>query len=454
MTSLLDMLNPQMQPVPGGLLGTIGPASAPTLAPVTASTTPLLAPQPGFFGRLERTLLGAPAFGAPDAYGGMLGPQDEASARRAGLLNIGLSLLANSAPQNGHNAPPTLAALAQAIQAGRQGFQQQRLQALQEKSTGSQLAKQQQLDTALSGLTPPGADATSADLQQYVARLATTYAQHGFADEAGRMGTLAAALRQASGQPGGSTLSPDDATAYAKQFPALPASASPEQQRADIAKRVDWLALHGYNELATQVAKEMPGYATAENPILAQQANERIGISGQNSQANIQQKFLGDVKTLKDKGEMVKEAMTALNDAKTNPAAFASAYSKYVQAVDQNTNLRYQLLQYYEHNVDPSFTGTIDKMVQKIARGKIPPGLLSLMQQHVQQMGKLYATQFQQRRNDWQQRFPDIAFPTTENYFPGITPETQTPSGPAPINGLLGAPRDSTSRPPLGDIFR
>lgn len=99
--------------------------------------------------RLPQGLMPAPA-----GLSGLLSDDEQGAARHRGMLDLGLSLLANAHGQNGGNAP----SLGQALQAGvgamDQGYQGSLDKTLQGKITGMQLGQQQ---TILAGRKSIGA---------------------------------------------------------------------------------------------------------------------------------------------------------------------------------------------------------------------------------------------------------------------------------------------------------
>jgi hypothetical protein len=80
------------------------------------------------------------------------------------------------------------------------------------------------------------------------------------------------------------------------------------------------------------------------------------------------------------------------------------------------------LLQYYEHNIDPSFSGSIEQIFDKAAQGKIPDRLLKAMITHVRGLQQETEAQIEARRQGFLNanagRLDEGDLPSTSTYFP------------------------------------
>ncbi len=142
----------------------------------------------------------------------------------------------------------------------------------------------------------------------------------------------------------------------------------------------------------------------------------------------LQKSFQGNVKDLAAQAAVYDKALYTMNRAanSTDPnerkLLFGAVKSQFVQSSDQSKNLRFQLLQYYEHNIDPSFSGTIEQVFDKAAEGKIPDRLLRAMIGHVQGLQQETEAQIEARRqgflNSNAGRLDDSDLPATITYFP------------------------------------
>jgi hypothetical protein len=145
----------------GGILGALpdyqltpgatppGPG-APVSMPVRQPVAPGPIPNGGPPGLLDRIMGGLGSardrmMPAPAGIGDLLSPGEISSARGRGVMDIGLSLLANAHGQGGGNAPSLGSSLLQGAQAGRQGYEGDVDKTVQQHVQGMQFGQQQHI---------------------------------------------------------------------------------------------------------------------------------------------------------------------------------------------------------------------------------------------------------------------------------------------------------------------
>jgi hypothetical protein len=134
--------------------------------------------------------------------------------------------------------------------------------------------------------------------------------------------------------------------------------------------------------------------------------------------------FNTDVKPLATKATLISNAENTLTQALTskNPDVQAAltgpAVSQVVQAIDQSSNLRYQLLQYYQQHIDTSFRGSWDMLKSRILSGTLPGNKLQALLTIVQQAGALNRQELQAKRDQHVKLDPrlDAVLPDADSY--------------------------------------
>jgi hypothetical protein len=173
---------------------------------------------------------------------------------------------------------------------------------------------------------------------------------------------------------------------------------------------------------------------TAAGRRILSNENITIGQEGANARHSdsdvmrLQTGFRSDVKPLTDQAATYDKALYTINRAmnSTDPnerkLLFGAVKSQFVQSSDQSKNLRYQLLQYYEHNMDPSVYGTFDQMLDKMSNGEIPNRLLAPMMAHIKGLQQQTRAQIEARRQGFLNtnagRLDPTDLPATDTYFP------------------------------------
>lgn len=107
-------------------------------------------------------------------------------------------------------------------------------------------------------------------------------------------------------------------------------------------------------------------------------------------------------------------------DAQERRDLYGAIYSQYVQSADQPTGLRYQLLQYYEHHVDPSLFGSARIFLAKLKNGELPPDVLQGLVTHLQGLQRQTYRQIEKHRDEFlrtHSQLDDEDLPTTASRF-------------------------------------
>jgi hypothetical protein len=138
---LLSLLGPQpgIQQTQGAGAGQPNTGAAPVNSlPYMQNAPPVpQAPPPSLWQRVQASMMPT-----PEGMSGLLGDSDIHRARGRGLLDFGLSLLANSRGQNGGNAPGFGQALQAGVGAMRQGYGEDINNTVQGTMQGQQLSQQ------------------------------------------------------------------------------------------------------------------------------------------------------------------------------------------------------------------------------------------------------------------------------------------------------------------------
>lgn len=150
--------------------------------------------------------------------------------------------------------------------------------------------------------------------------------------------------------------------------------------------------------------------------------NIQISEAGRENRFNTTQNRLAyddfvknkDVQTLSNRALVLDKAINTISAARstTNPAQrqllLGPVLSQYIQAADQDKNLRQGLLQFYEDHMYASIYGRFDKFLEKAKNGDLPPALVDAMLQHLQQMREQTRQQWLNRRDDFLGTHPGL----------------------------------------------
>jgi hypothetical protein len=126
----------------------------------------------------------------PPGMEGLLSPAQQAAARKRGLLDFGLSMLANSRGQGYGNAPSFGQALAAGVQAGRQGSAGQITEGLQNQQGALQMAQQlrvMQTRQMMQQLPPLSMNASQDQIAQRVKLMFALATQSGDTEMLGKL---------------------------------------------------------------------------------------------------------------------------------------------------------------------------------------------------------------------------------------------------------------------------
>lgn len=115
-------------------------------------------------------------------------------------------------------------------------------------------------------------------------------------------------------------------------------------------------------------------------------------------------------KDLYERAVLLNQALLTVQDAKNgNPALYTSVIANFVQAADQKAQLRIQLLNYFKDHVDPSFSGTLQVMAERIRSGRYPMRILNALQKHMENLKELANKEWDTRRRGEIRRHPAVA---------------------------------------------
>lgn len=166
----------------------------------------------------------------------------------------------------------------------------------------------------------------------------------------------------------------------------------------------------------------------------------------------LQKQYSTDIAPLKKVAQAYDKALYTFDRAMHSPdpterkMLFGSVYSQFVQTGDQPNNLRYQLLKYYEHNINPSLAGSFQIFLDKITKGELPPAILNAMTTHIKGLQQETYQQIERRRQEFLKnndgRIDETQLPTTDTYFPftGGTPGAPANPGAAAVNPFRKKP--------------
>lgn len=149
-------------------------------------------------------------------------------------------------------------------------------------------------------------------------------------------------------------------------------------------------------------------------------------------------------KDLRSRAQMVQQAVLTVHqaqfaqDPEQRKVLTSSAIANFVQASDQKANLRYQMLQFFKKNVDPSFKGSWENAANLLATGQYPNKIYSALENHLTSLLSQTKTEYQQLYNGEVKRHPAFAnlYRTPDEIFLNNAQTTD------PTNGM-------SQRPPM-----
>lgn len=135
--------------------------------------------------------------------------------------------------------------------------------------------------------------------------------------------------------------------------------------------------------------------------------------------------FGSSVKPMQDRANVIEQAMTTISDAANNPdpaarrTLYSSAIANFVQAADQKAQLRYQMLNYFKNNVDPSIGGRWETLKDRLLKGELPQYSMQGMLAHLGNLKQLVGSEIDAKRNDLVKRHPELdgELPATDSFF-------------------------------------
>ena len=168
--------------------------------------------------------------------------------------------------------------------------------------------------------------------------------------------------------------------------------------------------------------------------------------AGQSRLVTWAKQFDANIKPLADRAAILDQAMATIDQAAhdPNPATrrtlYTSAIANFVQAADQKSQLRYQLLKYYEDNVDPSIKGRWDLLKDRLLQGQLPQYTMNAMLQHIGHLKGIISSEIQAQRDGMVKRHPllDGELRDVSEFFP-----MSAGSMAAPQPGAGGVTRDN-----------
>lgn len=135
--------------------------------------------------------------------------------------------------------------------------------------------------------------------------------------------------------------------------------------------------------------------------------------------------FLAAIKPQTDRAPIIEQALVTLKDAadtkdpEKQRTLYASAIANFVQAADQKAQLRWQLLNFFKSNVDPSIGGKWDVLKERLLSGTLPQYTTRAMVSHLENLKKMTADEISRQRQSWVNRHPSLdgELPDASDYF-------------------------------------
>lgn len=311
MPNLLDLLGQQpgiQQTQATGAPG-VNTNAPPGVLPAgnPAAAQPMYTPPPSLWQRIQQNLMPT-----PQGLAGVLTDSDVSHARGRGLLDMGLSLLANSQGQGGGNAPGFGQALQAGVGAMRAGYGEDVNSALQGRVQGQQLQQQQLRAKVLERLRtqfPNFAQMSPQEQQTAIRGIFGELLSNGMFDDAGK---------------------------FASVIPGLTGNAN--------AGKAEWVDFGGYKALMTpdgKVLKTTPKTPNPRDPN-APDGAEQLRMSRRiTAEQHLTDDYNKDTKTFRELGMVLSNAVAALPAALAGDgAAQTNVLYAFVKAMDPNSAVR------------------------------------------------------------------------------------------------------------------
>lgn len=170
-----------------------------------------------------------------------------------------------------------------------------------------------------------------------------------------------------------------------------------------------------------------------------QEARERLDATvayRQEMQGRVlTQQFNQRTKDLRGRGAMLQQAALTLQQAGDNKLLTSSAIANFIQGADQKAQLRYQMLQYFKKNVDPSFTGSLTNAASLLLTGKYPDSVYQGLRAHIESLLQQSRKEFDAQRAAEVKRHPDLAgwLPEADEFFSNDFAAPVAPTGAGPV---------------------
>ena len=366
-------------------IGASPPMGQPTLEQMAAQQRPMqapLAPQMPWLGKILNTM--API---PDAYKAMLSPQDQRRMQLQSIAQIGAGLTgAYTKPGESQSFGPNLS---RGFGASREGMQTALQPAMQANTLQMEQMKTQDAGIAQQGLAEARAKfppVPGEAPEQYIERIRQAgliAATSGNAPEAAALAALARDMEShGSARDANAGIAPPDW--YQKYSAANP----PPATGGDLAmakyqaKMAQAMMRDGFWKAATETRLQgQDSYKSGWNPVIEGGRNSRFDMGQTLSQARIYDRQI--------QPELVMVQNRANFDAHYDDAvagnrqAYEPLIIAYASIADSKAQLRQGVIVMVQKYLDPSFKGTFQMAVSRLASGTLPPEVLAGMKQNI-----------------------------------------------------------------------
>lgn len=407
-------LNPANGPQ-SGLLAQQGPPDAPPqdVPPTPAMNAAPQAQRAPMIDRIHDWLANRMTPSAPQEYSGLLSPEEMAAARP------GIAESIFRAPGTGTAGDAYRARLDHAI-------------AL--KQMAGSIAENQRILSARRSIEaryPLPANPTDDQIRSNLAQRYDAFIGAGDGEMAKEIG---ASLRGILGAPkaeGASVVVGPGASLVDKKTGKALYEAAAIDKANDYTQYIDQ---HGNTQVLKKDQTPPPGW----KPLSLDKTQITIDATGERASLARTDKAVKDytaqIKPLRDRAAVIDQALKTIDDAAHNPnpnvrkTLYTSAVANFIQAADQKAQIRYQLLQYFKQNVDPSISGKWEILKSRLLNGTLPGYTMEGMLGHLQNLRVMLQSEMEQQRNGLIKRRPELsdALPQTSEFFP------DQPTGGAP----------------------
>lgn len=194
-----------------------------------------------------------------------------------------------------------------------------------------------------------------------------------------------------------------------------------------------------------QKAKDQQEMALRAEQIAAMK-DYRVSVRAQ----SMTRQFDARVKPIRDRGAIISQAIQTIGDAQNNPnpqqrrVLTTSAVINFLQAADQKQQLRYQVLMYYNKNVDPSIGGKWEVLKSRLLQGTLPAYVTEGMLTHLNNLLSITQQEYNRHRDGEIKRHPELDnwLPQADEFF-----TVDHPNGSAPPSTDLGGNFQLPPRP-------